>query len=287
MMKVMQKTILIGDCSKRLRELPSGSVRTCATSPPYWGQRNYENAKAQLGLELTPKEYVDNLVRIFHEVRRVLTDDGTLWVNIGDSYVRDPRKGCSGNGKESAYLGSCRATRQTTHPIPSGLKPKDLVGIPWMLAFALRDDGWYLRNDGIWNKPNAKPDGVKDRLTTSHEYVFLLAKSERYYYNAKAIAEPTVCGTKRRNCRSVWNFNTTPYAGKHYASFPQGIPERCILAGSQIGDTVLDPFAGSGTTLSAAERLGRGYIGIELNEKYKSLMQERLDALTQQAADLC
>ena len=273
---VVPKIILIGDCLKRLRELDSASVRTCVTSPPYWGVRNYENAKDQVGLEQTPKEYVSALVAIFREVRRVLTVDGTLWLNIADSYARDPRKGRSGRGKESAYFGSRKATLQTTRPIPNGLKPKDLVGISWMLALALQLDGWYLRSEVIWEKPNAKPDGARDRPTVSHERIFLLSKSERYFYDRKAIEERTVSGAGHRNCRSVWHVKTTAYAGEHFASFPSEIPERCIRAGSEPGDVVLDPFAGSGTTLRAADWLGRGYVGIELNGKYRPLIQERL-----------
>jgi DNA modification methylase len=237
--------------------------------------RDY-GSDGQLGVEPTPELFIRHLVETFREVRRVLHDDGTLWVNIGDSYARAPGKGRSGNGKEAVYVGSREATLQMAHPVPFGLKPKDLIGIPWMLAFSLRADGWYLRSDIIWNKPNAKPDGVKDRPTAAHEHLFLLSKNERYYYNAKAIQEPTTDGKRHRNCRNVWVMNTGAYQGAHLATFPVELPSRCVRAASRVDDVVLDPFAGSGTTLAVAKSLGRHYIGIELNRKYKPLIDARL-----------
>ncbi len=258
--------ILIGDVTEKLKELPDGSIQCVVTSPPYWGLRDY-GVDGQLGLEREPSEYVARLVEVFREVKRVLKDDGTFWLNVGDSY--------SGSGKGPAgNLGKTHNERhleaKTGGLVPEGTKPKDLVGVPWMLAFALRADGWYLRQDVIWAKPNPMPESVKDRCTKSHEHLFMLTKSSRYLFDAEAVREGD------HNLRDVWNIATKPYKGAHFAVFPEAIPERCIRAGTRNGDIVLDPFAGSGTTLAAAKRMGRQYVGIELNAEYLPLIEERL-----------
>jgi site-specific DNA-methyltransferase (adenine-specific)/site-specific DNA-methyltransferase (cytosine-N4-specific) len=237
--------------------------------------RDYAS-KEQLGQESTPDLYVQHLVEIFREVKRSLRADGTLWVNIGDSYVRPPGKGCSGTGKESRYFGSRDATLQMVRPIPIGLKNKDIVGIPWRLALALQADGWWWRSNLVWEKPNAKPEGVKDRCSVAHESLFMFTKSERYYFDANAIREPTTDGKGQRLPRSVWTIPSRPYKGAHFAPFPPELPERCIRAASKKNDLVLDPFAGSGTTLAVAKQLGRHYLGIELNESYRPLIDARL-----------
>ncbi|HEX8950083.1 MAG TPA: site-specific DNA-methyltransferase [Dissulfurispiraceae bacterium] len=322
-------TCLFGDCRESMKNLISQGAKgqTCVTSPPYWGLRDY-GVPGQLGLESTPEEYVSNMVEVFRLVRELLKEDGTLWLNLGDSYAAGAGKvgECPGGGKQGerwkGYRGAHsqdpkRSTGPITQPnrmpIP-GLKPKDLVGIPWMVAFALRADGWYLRSDIIWNKPNPMPESVKDRPTKAHEYIFLFSKSERYYYDAEAIKEPCVqdemangfrggayCNnetfnnseggnlknvgnkswrgskidTERRNKRSVWTVATRPYKEAHFATFPPALIEPCILAGSRPGDIVLDPFFGSGTSGEVAERLGRRWIGIELNPDYERLQKKR------------
>lgn len=294
--------ILHGDALEMLKTLETESVQCCVTSPPYWGLRDY-GVNGQIGLEKTPEEYVDKLVEVFREVKRVLRDDGVLWLNLGDSYWNS-------NGFARADAKWQRDGRNNAPandrvlPPHDILKVKDLVGIPWRVAFALQTDGWYLRSDIIWAKPNPMPESVTDRPTKSHEYIFLLSKSARYYYDAEAVKEESVApgsvhvskknGQKMnqmdgivpqhdiasslvRNVRSVWNLTTKPFKGAHFATFPPEIPERCIKAGSREGDTILDPFAGSGTTLEVAERLGRKAIGIELNEKYvKDLIEPRV-----------
>lgn len=267
----------VGDARTVLRALPAASVQTCVTSPPYYGLRDY-GVEGQLGHEQTPEEFVSSLVAVFRAVRRVLRDDGTLWINLGDTYARAPAKGGSGTGgkNRAAYGDAYTSVRRA--PIPRNVKPKDLIGIPWMVAFALRSDGWYLRQDIIWHKPNQMPEPVKDRCTKAHEYVFLLSKSERYAFDADAVREPTVgnaAGTTR-NRRSVWSVNTQPFKGAHFATFPAALVEPCILAGSRVGDTVLDPFSGAATTGVAALRHGRHYVGIELNDAYARLSWDRL-----------
>jgi DNA modification methylase len=294
---------------QRLQELPDGSVQCVVTSPPYWGLRDYGH-EGQIGLEQTPDDYVAEMVAVFVEVRRVLADDGTLWLNLGDSYASDT-KGSGGPdssstlvGTKAEHNGQSMKTIKTKH----GLKTKDLVGIPWRVAFALQADGWWLRQDIIWHKPNPMPESVIDRCTKAHEYVFLLTKSAQYRYNADAIAEPAETAgqhrgggkqysqdpraiaaigrnhnldkygttTETRNRRSVWTIATKPFSGAHFAVMPIGLVEPCLLAGSRSGDTVLDPFAGSGTVGVVALRHDRNFIGIELNPDYAALAESRI-----------
>jgi DNA modification methylase len=295
-------------------------AQMCVTSPPYFGLRDYGHA-GQIGLEPTPDEYIAAMVEVFRCVRDVLTDDGTLWLNIGDSYAAQrggthmPAQtvsgGVSGKGDERAFRGMGDEKRGAAHRNASaiGLKHKDLIGIPWMLAFALRSDGWYLRQDIIWHKPNPMPESVRDRCTKAHEYLFLLSKSERYFYDAEAAMEPVAASTvarlaqdvenqrgsdrvpgktngpmkavgngETRNRRSVWTVATRPYKGAHFATFPPALIEPCILAGSKPGDIILDPFMGSGTTAQVSIQHGRQYIGCELNPEYATLQQERINS---------
>jgi len=277
-------------------------VQCCVTSPPYFGLRDY-GMPEQLGLEQDPDAFVDALVGVFRDVRRVLRDDGTLWLNIGDSYAGSG-KGPEGNlnkGQTARYL-------EPVHGgvVPTDMKPKDLIGIPWMLAFALRKDGWYLRQDIIWHKTTSMPESVKDRCTRNHEYLFLLSKSRTYYFEAEAIKTPAKRDWGRRdrskgkyhnegsglqphsgltksyataNKRSVWTISPSNFKGAHFATFPEALVEPCILAGSKPQDTVLDPFLGSGTTLVVAKRLGRRGIGIELNPQYIPLAEARIGAV--------
>ena len=267
----MKDTILFGDCRETLSQIDE-KVRMCVTSPPYYGLRNYGDESNQIGQEDTPEEYIQNLVNIFRSVRNCLTDDGTLWVNIGDSYYNyRPGKGQAlvqqtvSNSKQDLPDKCARRGNKL-----EGLKEKDLIGIPWMLAFALRADGWYLRQDIIWHKPNPMPESVRDRCTKSHEYMFLLSKSQNYYFDVDVIKEPT------RRKRSVWNVSTKPYKGSHFAVFPPELITPCILASSEENDIILDPFIGSGTTAMVAKELGRYYIGCELHEDYGNLIQERM-----------
>lgn len=270
--------IFYGDCRETLRRLAAEGVRaqTCVTSPPYFGLRDYGH-ESQIGLEETPSEYVAAMVEVFRCVREVLADDGTLWLNIGDSYARTG--GTDLKISASAKVGSTRNTlRQMAdrkQRAPEGLKDKDLIGIPWMLAFALRADGWYLRQDIIWHKPNPMPESVRDRCTKAHEYIFLLSKEPRYYFDAEAMKEIAVGGT--RNRRSVWTVATRPYKGAHFATFPEELIEPCVIAGSEPGQIVIDPFVGSGTTAAVSVKHGRQYIGCELNENYRTLINERIE----------
>jgi len=267
----MKDLVLFGDCRDTLGAFID-KAQMCVTSPPYYGLRNYGDEENQIGLEESPEEYIQNLVEVFRKVRDNLTDDGTLWLNIGDSYYNYRP------GKGQAL--SKQTVSNTRQDLPDkcarrgnklkGLKEKDLIGIPWMLAFALRADGWYLRQDIIWNKPNPMPESVRDRCTKSHEYIFLLSKSQNYYFDVDAIKEPT------RRKRSVWTVNNKPYKGAHFAVFPPDLIEPCIRAGSREGDIVLDPFMGSGTTAMVAKSLKRYYMGCELHEDYGNLMQERV-----------
>lgn len=297
--------ILIGDCVTSMKLLESESIQSCITSPPYYGLRDY-GVDGQIGIEETPEGYVERILEVFREVKRVLRDDGTLWLNLGDShYNYRPGKG------SALVKQSCSNTKQD---LPdscarrgnklSGLKEKDLIGIPWRVAFALQADGWYLRQDIIWHKPNPMPESVRDRCTKAHEYIFLLTKSPKYYFDNDAVKEGCVSTdtlkrdrettrlnnipgrTKqkglttnhytRRNKRSVWTVTTKPYKGAHFATFPIDLIEPCILAGSREGDTIMDPFAGSGTVGQAALKHGRKSILCELNPEYKALIEERL-----------
>ena len=300
----MRDTILYGDCRETLCGFLPNSARMCVTSPPYYGLRDYGGEDNQIGQEQSPEEYINQLVEVFRQVKNVLTDDGTLWLNIGDSYYNyRPGKGqalvkqtVASNKQDLPDKCAKRANKL------EGLKEKDLIGIPWMLAFALRADGWYLRQDIIWHKPNPMPESVKDRCTKSHEYIFLLSKNKKYYYDNNAIKEPAKdWGTRDRtngkyhnegtglqphsglnksyptkNKRSVWSITNKPYKGSHFATFPPDLIEPCIKAGSQPNDIILDPFMGSGTTAMVAKSLGRDYIGCELHENYQPLIHKRI-----------
>ena len=302
-------TIYCGDALSVLQNLPDESVQCCVTSPPYWGLRDY-GIEGQLGLETTPEEYVAKMVQVFREVRRVLRDDGTLWLNLGDSYYNN-----FGGGSDTMTTGNAEAVKargRNNKPKHDSLKIKDLVGIPWRVAFALQSDGWYLRSDIIWHKPNPMPESVTDRPTKSHEYIFLMSKSAKYYYDAEAVAEPLqpssiernktgwngntercyVSGPQNhmnkylgsdaakeattRNKRSVWTVATQPYKEAHFATFPPDLIVPCIKAGSGNGDIVLDPFGGSMTTAYIAKELNRKAIMIELNNKYIDMGIKRL-----------
>nr|WP_198647111.1 site-specific DNA-methyltransferase [Pannonibacter carbonis] len=258
--------IFEGDALTVLQRMPSEHAQCIVTSPPYWGLRDY-NIDDQIGLEPTLPQFINSLVSVFREARRVLRDDGVLWLNIGDGFTSGNRGWRAPDKKNPARAMSVRPNT------PEGLKPKDLMGIPWRLAFALQDDGWYLRADLIWNKPNAMPESVRDRPTRAHEYVFMFSKQEKYFYDRDAVKEEN-----GRNLRSVWNINTTPFPGAHFATFPQKLIEPCLKASSRPGDFVLDPFFGSGTVGLAAEEMGRSYVGIELNPEYVALAADRLKA---------
>jgi DNA modification methylase len=321
--------LIFADVLDGLQQIEAGSVQCIVTSPPYWNLRDY-GTTGQLGLEPTIKEYVEKMVAVFRECKRVLRDDGTLWLNLGDSYASSGA--CDTfSGKQATNKGSFKPGRKPT----DNLKHKGLCGIPWRVAIALQDDGWYLRSDVIWAKPNPMPESVTDRPTSAHEHIFLLTKSARYFYDADAIREPakeyggispkfggnkadgygnaTYSGNEWRphknldpkgqsahsmhknraaglgepetpangaNCRNVWTIPTQPYSGSHYAVFPPEIPRRCILAGSRAGDTVLDPFMGSGTTAEVAITLGRNVIGIDLDERNRKLIEQRILSTT-------
>ena len=298
----MKDTILFGDCRETLKQFDE-KARVCVTSPPYYGLRDYGGENNQIGMEQTPEDYVDEMVKVFRLVRDCLTDDGTLWLNIGDSYYNYRKDG----NYPKQTVSKTRQDLPTKTPVRAnkleGYKSKDLIGIPWMLAFALRKDGWYLRQDIIWHKPNPMPESVKDRCTKAHEYIFLLSKSKNYYYNNEAIKEPVKqdWGTRdrtngkyhnegtglqphsgltksytKKNKRSVWSVTKKPYKGAHFATFPPELIEPCIKAGSEVGDIILDPFMGSGTTAMVAKMLDRYYIGCELYEDYGNLIQERV-----------
>ena len=314
----MSENIIINrDCLAALRDLPDESVNCCVTSPPYYALRDY-GMDAQIGREDSPEEYIRRLVLVFREVRRVLTADGTLWLNIADTYC--------GTGNKGGYLDPKNPKGRNGQSVSlarraSECKQKDMIGIPWLLAFALRADGWYLRSDIIWCKANPMPESCKDRPSRCYEHVFLLTKSKKYYYDALAIAEPIAEGTAARykggrsasskyaeeipgqgkvqklnaaraagtitdadispvrNARDVWHINTVPYKGGHFAAYPPKLAERCILAGCPRGGIVLDPFFGSGTTGLAAVKNDRRYIGIELNAEYCELAKERIGGM--------
>lgn len=262
--------ILVGDAREILRGFPDGIFQCAVTSPPYWGLRDY-GIHGQIGAETNVEDYIADLVWVFREVRRVLSIDGTLWLNIGDSYTSGGRTWRDSDDKNKGRAMDYRP------PTPNGLKPKDLIGVPWKLAFALQADGWYLRTDIIWNKPNCQPESVKDRPTRSHEYVFLLSKSEKYYYDWELIQELAQDNRqKAKNRRTVWNINTEAYPGSHFAVYPRSLARLCVLAASRPGDRVLDPFFGSGTTGVVCNELGRSSTGIELKQEYAELARERL-----------
>lgn len=330
-------TIYAGDCLEIMRTWPDSFVQCCVTSPPYWGLRDY-GVNGQLGLEKSPEEYVAKMVEVFREVRRVLQDDGTLWLNLGDSYAGGGRAGKGGVQKWGGIEKSDDRKYGPPQAVPTGLKPKDLVGIPWMVAFALRSDGWWLRQDIIWSKPNPMPESVRDRCTKAHEYIFMLTKSAKYTYYADAISEPGALSSERRyaladsrqleesdkykdrvgrgngapkhadglvfrkrdkqrghgrrhdgfndrwdhmekaeqcsgmrNKRSVWEIATQPFPEAHFATYPTELVDTCLLAATKEGDTVLDPFGGSGTTGQRAKEMGRNYLLIELNPQYVEL----------------
>jgi len=318
----MQIKIIQGDCIESLKKLEDQSINTCITSPPYWGLRNYNDEEKQLGMEDTPEEFVDNLVKVFREVRRVLRDDGTVWLNLGDSYANQR----SGEGADTlknlnvnthGYKNPTKKQEKTNKNFNKtlnygNLKPKNLVGIPWRVALALQQDGWYLRQDIIWHKPNPMPESVKDRCTKAHEYIFLLSKNPKYYYDNESIKEDVADSTKARdkyvrtgykkeslakgqkinylnpnkkfrksngkkNKRSVWTITTKPFKEAHFATFPLDLIEPCVLAGCPKDGVVLDPFAGSGTTGIVAANHGRNSVLLELNKEYIEIAEKRLN----------
>lgn len=273
-----------------MRQWASEGVKAqmCVTSPPYFGLRDYGH-EGQIGLEQTPEQYIAAMVEVFRRVRDVLADDGTLWLNIGDanwsaSLERDTDIEAMWGNRRGSDLSQGRGNipshnRRGRMPRPTGVKPKDLIGIPWMLAFALRDDGWYLRQDIIWHKPNPMPERKMDRCTKAHEHLFLFSKQPKYYWDHKGIEEKATDGGIRIR-RDVWTVPVRHYKGAHFATFPPALIEPCILAGSRPGDIVLDPFMGSGTTAAVALQHGRQYLGCELNEDYAGLQQARISAVT-------
>lgn len=257
--------LVLGDTHTALRVFPDNTFQTCVTSPPYWALRDYK-IPGQIGLESRVDEYVNSLVGVFEEVRRVIRDDGTLWLNIGDSYTSGGRTWRAPDKKNPIRAMDVRPDT------PEGLKPKDLIGIPWRIAFALQAAGWYLRSDVIWHKPNCQPESVKDRPTRAHEYLFLLSKSERYLYDSMAIRGPN-----DRNLRSVWEINTKAYREAHFATFPTALVEPCLATTSREGDLILDPFIGSGTTGLVALSMRRRFVGVELNPEYVEIAERRLN----------
>jgi site-specific DNA-methyltransferase (cytosine-N4-specific) len=263
--------IILGHALDALRSIPSGTFQTAITSPPYWGLRDY-GIPNQLGAEPTVDEFVESLVTIFEELRRTLKDDGTFWLNIGDSYTSGGRTWRQSDKKLPQRGMNYRPAT------PSGLKPKDLIGVPWRLAFALQANGWYVRSDIIWHKPNVLPESVKDRPSRSHEHIFLLTKNEKYFYDYEAAREPIHNGKngKRRNRRDVWQINTEAFPEAHFATFPRALVIPCLQAGSRNNDTVLDPFLGSGTTGEVCLAMGRSFVGIELHEEYAEIAKKRI-----------
>lgn len=302
--QILMNMIHTGDCLEWLKTLPDGIVNTCVTSPPYFGLRDYGH-DGQIGLEETPEEFVQKLVEVFREVKRVLKDDGTLWLNLGDSYAANRTYQVGQTVQGNTTVNDDRYKGQSSK-VPDGLKPKDLIGIPWMVAFALRADGWYLRQDIIWHKPNPMPESVTDRCTKAHEYIFLLSKSSKYYYDAEAIKQPLVtephapgnkankdaghlrndvgtdrmqaiCGADgKANKRSVWTVTTKPFKDAHFATFPEDLIVDCIKAGCPEGGVVLDPFGGAGTTGVVASKLNRKYLLCELNPEYVKIAEKRI-----------
>lgn len=268
-------SVFLADARTKLEEFPDNHFQCCVTSPPYWGLRDY-NFENQIGAEDKLEDYIADLVSVFRQVRRTLRDDGTFWLNIGDAYTSGGR---TWRAPDSKNKGRAMSYRPDT---PEGLKPKDLIGLPWKIAFALQADGWYLRSDIIWNKPNCQPESVKDRPTRSHEYVFLFSKSERYFYDQSGMMEPASGNQAGKNRRTVWNINTEPYKGAHFAVFPTKLVELCILGGTAAGQLVLDPFLGSGTVGAVAKRLDRKAVGIEMNPEFAELAAQRISAAQHQ-----
>ncbi len=264
-----QGRLIQADVFAGLSALDSASVQCVVTSPPYWGLRDYM-VDGQIGAEPTLPEFIERLVKVFEEVKRVLANDGIFWLNIGDGFTSGGRTWRQADKKLNARGMSYRPDT------PEGMKPKDLMGVPWMLAFALRDQGWYLRTDIVWHKPNGNPESVRDRPTRNHELVFMFSKQERYFYDIHATLEPTDNGKGTRRLRSVWSVNTEPFPGAHFACFPPSLIEPCIMASTRPGDTVLDPFFGSGTVGQVARNLGRDFVGIELNPEYVDIAVNRL-----------
>jgi len=264
----VKSTVYCGDAYQVLSSLPSHICQTAITSPPYWGLRDYDSP-GQIGSEEKIDDYVGKLVLVFQELKRVLRDDGTFWLNVGDGYTSGGRTWRAPDKKNPARAMSYRP------PTPQGLKPKDLIGVPWRIAMALQADGWYVRSEIIWHKPNPHPESVKDRPTRAHETIFLLSKNEQYFYDHQAIKERGVNG-KPRNKRSVWTVQTEPIKEAHFATFPTKLIEPCILAGSKAGDLIIDPFFGSGTTGLVAALNGRDFIGVELKPEYVEIAKKRL-----------
>jgi len=261
----LNSALICGDTENVLSRMPENLFQTCVTSPPYWSLRDY-GIPGQIGLEGSVFDYINHLVRVFSQVRRVMREDGTLWLNIGDSCTSGGRTWRAADKKNPIRAMNVRP------PTPDGLKPKDLIGVPWMIAFALQREGWYLRADIIWNKPNCQPESVRDWPTRSHEYLFLFSKSEFYTYDNKAVRGPN-----GRNIRTVWDINTKPYSEAHFATFPPALVEPCVAIGSRPGDLVLDPFIGSGTSGVVALRAKRRFVGIELNPAYLQIAEGRLN----------
>lgn len=264
-----ESLIIQGDALENLKKFPDNFFQCCVTSPPYWGLRDY-GIPHQIGAELELDDYIKKLVLVFRETRRTLSEKGTLWLNVGDSYTSGNRTWRDSDKKNPARAMNYRP------PTPKGLKSKDLIGIPWRLAFALQSDGWYLRSDIIWQKPNCQPESVKDRPTRSHEYIFILSKSEKYMYNYDKMKEPSNSKKGSRNRRTVWSINTEPFHYAHFASFPKELVEPCILAGTKEGAIVLDPFFGSGTVGVVCNQLNRRFVGIELKPEYIQIAETRL-----------
>ena len=267
--------IILGDCITGMKTLPDGSVQTCITSPPYFGLRDYQGGEAEIGQEDTVDGYVQKMTEVFREVRRILRDDGTLWLNLGDTYAAN-RTYQVRQSVQGDYCTDDERYGGRGSKVPEGLKSKDLIGIPWRVAFALQADGWYLRQDIIWHKPNPMPESVEDRCTKTHEYIFLLSKKPKYYYDHEAVKETTVSGGEKKNKRSVWTVNAKGYKGAHFAVYPENLIEPCVLAGCPAGGTVFDPFTGSGTTAVVALKNGRNFVGCELNPEYVKLAETRI-----------
>jgi site-specific DNA-methyltransferase (cytosine-N4-specific) len=264
--------LITGDTREMIKTIPDNTFQCAITSPPYWGVRDY-GVKDQIGAEPDLEDYISDLVSVFSELRRTLKPDGTFWLNIGNTYTSGGRKWRKEDSKNKGRAMSYRP------PTPQGLKKKDLIGVAWMLAMACQEEGWYLRNDIIWYKPNCQPESVKDRLTVSHEYLFLFTKSEKYYFDQNAIKEPTTDGDGTKNKRTVWSINTEPCPDAHFAVFPRNLVRPCLLAGTKANDLVFDPFYGAGTVGIIAKELGRRCVGIEIKNEYIDIAKKRTAAV--------